>query len=49
MSDRKVRVITLEPTEAAASRRPETDIDKPDQVLSACPMPVANSTESGAG
>jgi len=35
--------------EAVASRRCETDIDKPDQVISACPMPFVNSTESGAG
>jgi xanthine dehydrogenase accessory factor len=34
--------------EAAASRRRETDIDKPHQVVNACPMPVGNSTESGA-
>jgi xanthine dehydrogenase accessory factor len=35
--------------EAAASRRRETDIDKPDQVFGACPMPAGNSAESETG
>jgi xanthine/CO dehydrogenase XdhC/CoxF family maturation factor len=35
--------------ETASSRPRETDIDKPHQVVSEYPMPVANSTESSAG